>query len=228
MYAASAQTAQAGVAVKPRRLLVWTVLGVLAWCTVGTTQGALGETAPSLREVFLNPPDEAKPRGYWVWPHGNFDYSALRHELAEFKAKGLGGVDIFDLGVQDRKNVIPPGPGFMSAEQVDGIALALEEAKRLGLKMGLVVSSSWNAGGSWTPPELAMMNLVAWKETNTGPTHIERGLPFPELPDKFTKPYGVRLSDSQWRQAGKGGGRPPPPRVDSLLPGRPEPALNSR
>jgi hypothetical protein len=26
-----------------------------------------------LGQVFLHPPDEAKPRGYWVWPHGNFD-----------------------------------------------------------------------------------------------------------------------------------------------------------
>lgn len=42
--------------------------------------------ASELRRVFLEPPDEAKPRGYWVWPHGNFDYAAMRHELTEFKA----------------------------------------------------------------------------------------------------------------------------------------------
>ena len=143
-----------------------------------------------LRSIFLKPPEEAKPRGYWVWPHGNFDYSTLRSELQEFKAKGLGGVDIFDLGVRDPRDVIPPGPGFMSPEQVDGIAFALEEAKRLGLKMGLIVASSWNAGGTWTPPEHAMMNLVSWSETNTGPLRYERVLPFPEVPDSFRKPYG--------------------------------------
>ena len=144
-----------------------------------------------LRQVFLQPPDEAKPRGYWVWPQGNFDYAAMRYELAEFKAKGLGGVDIFDLGVRDPQQVIPPGPGFLSVEQVDGIAFALAEAKQLGLKMGLIVSSSWNAGGTWTPPEFASMNLVAWRETNTGPLRYERGLPFPELPESFRKPYGT-------------------------------------
>ncbi len=145
----------------------------------------------ALREVFLNPPDEAKPRGYWVWPHGNFDCSVMRHELAEFKAKGLGGVDIFDLGIRDTAHVIPPGPGFLSVEQVDGIAFALAEAKQLGLKMGLIVSSSWNAGGSWTPPEYASMNLVAWRETNSGPMRYERVLPFPELPESFRKRYGT-------------------------------------
>ncbi|MHC1770015.1 MAG: glycosyl hydrolase [Verrucomicrobiia bacterium] len=147
--------------------------------------------ASELRRVFLEPPDEAKPRGYWVWPHGNFDYAAMRHELAEFKSKGLGGVDIFDLGVRDPNKVIPPGPGFLSVEQVDGIAFALEEAKRLGLKMGLIVSSSWNAGGTWTPPEHASMNLVAWRETNTGPLRLERALPLPELPESFRKTYGT-------------------------------------
>lgn len=150
----------------------------------------VAHAAEPLRGVFLDPPLEARPRGYWVWPHGNFDYTAIRRELQEFKAKGIGGVDIFDLGVQDRKNVIPPGPGFMSPEQVDGIAFALREAQRLGLKMGLIVSSSWNAGATWTPPELASMNLVAWSETITGPQHYERELPFPTLPDTFSKPYG--------------------------------------
>ncbi|MCP5523631.1 MAG: hypothetical protein H7A46_18995 [Verrucomicrobiales bacterium] len=145
----------------------------------------------TLREVFLHPPEEAKPRGYWVWPHGNFDYATLRTELEEFKAKGLGGVDIFDLGIRDRDHVIPPGPGFLSVEQVDGIAYALEQAKRLGLKLGLIVSSSWNAGGTWTPPEFASMNLVAWREEVTGPQHYDRVLPFPELPDSFKKPYGT-------------------------------------
>ena len=65
-------------------------------------------SASDLRRVFLDPPEEAKPRGYWVWPNGNFDYAAIRRELAEFKAKGLGGVDIFDLGIRNTAKSIPP------------------------------------------------------------------------------------------------------------------------
>ena len=144
-----------------------------------------------LVEIFDHPPHEAKPRGYWVWPHGNFDYASIRDELNEFKNKGLGGVDIFDLGIRDRKNVIPPEPAFMSPEQVDGIAFALQEAKTLGLKMGLIVSSSWNAGASWTPPEEAAMNLVASMDTVQGPLRYNASLPFPALPDSFYKSYGA-------------------------------------
>jgi len=146
--------------------------------------------AGDLKDIFLNPPHEAKPRGYWIWPHGNFDYTSIQKELREFKEKGLGGVDIFDLGIRDNKNVIPAGPGFMSPEQVDGIAFTLAEAKSLGLKTGLIVSSSWNAGAAWTPPEQAMMNLVAWSDTVRGPVTYRKELPFPDIPAFFTKPYG--------------------------------------
>jgi len=147
--------------------------------------------ASELEEIFRNPPHDAKPRGYWVWPHGNFDYAAIKHELQEFKAKGLGGVDIFDLGIADPKDVIPSGPAFMSPEQVNGIAFALAEAKKLELKIGLIVSSSWNAGAAWTPPEQAAMNLVASIDTVRGPIKYDKNLPFPALPDSFVKPYGT-------------------------------------
>ena len=169
------------------------VAQALAWALAIMSPAAWRPAAAddALRAAFRDPPAAAKPRGYWVWPHGNFDVATIRSELAEFKARGLGGVDIFDLGVRDPDDVIPPGPGFLSPAQVAGIAVALDEAKRLELAMGLIVASSWNAGGAWTPPEHAAMNLVAWREEVTGPARIERELPLPTIPDSFKKPYGT-------------------------------------
>ena len=48
------------------------------------TCSAIASNSP--RQDFLQPPEAAKPRGYWIWPHGNFDYTTIRRELAEFKA----------------------------------------------------------------------------------------------------------------------------------------------
>ena len=67
------------------------------------------EGPADLREIFSHPPEDAKPRGYWIWPHGNFDYSRITEELKEFKDKGLGGVDIYDMGISDPFDIIPPG-----------------------------------------------------------------------------------------------------------------------
>ena len=149
-----------------------------------------GHAQPSLEEVFRHPPPEARPWGYWIWSHGNFDYATMDRELTAFQEMGLGGVDIFDIGVRDRLDVIPPGPAFMSAEQVDGMAYALNKAQELGLGMGLIVSSSWNAGGSWTRPEDQIKNLVVWQDTLEGPMTLDH-FPFPDVPAEFVKPYAT-------------------------------------
>ena len=78
-----------------------------------------------LQETFLNPPPEARPRGYWVWAHGNFDYDRITEELEAFAGMGLGGVDIYDMGIADPFDIIPPGNPFMSDIMLDGIVFSL-------------------------------------------------------------------------------------------------------
>jgi len=143
-----------------------------------------------LETIFLDPPDEAKPRGYWIWAHGNFDYGTITRELNAFKEMGLGGVDIFDMGITDPLNMIPPGNAFMGEKMLDGIAFALEEAGKLDLDMGLSVSNGWNAGGDWTTPDEKIMRLLFWKDTLEGPIDIAE-IGFPVIPVKFEKPYGT-------------------------------------
>ena len=162
--------------------LVYSFYFVMLAYTVGNGQA-------NLEEIFLNPPDEAKPRSYWLWAHGNFDYSRIKEELKMLAEMGLGGADIFDMGVADPYDVIPPGNTFMGEEMVDGIVFALNEAKKLNLKMGLSVSNGWNAGGDWTTSEEKLMRLLFWKDTIQGPVTIDK-IGFPEVPTTFEKPYG--------------------------------------
>jgi hypothetical protein len=143
-----------------------------------------------LQEIFLNPPDDARPRGYWLWAHGNFDYATIKEELKEFKKMGLGGVDIYDMGIADPYDIIPSGNQFMSDQMIDGIEFALNKAEELGLSMGLSVSNGWNAGGDWTKPDEMIMRLLFWKDTLQGPVELSR-IGFPEIPTTFEKPYGT-------------------------------------
>ena len=142
-----------------------------------------------LQEIFLNPPADAKPRGYWVWAHGNFDYTRITEELEAFKEMGLGGLDIYDMGLADPYGIIPPGNAFMSDQMIDGIEFALKEAERLDLAMGLSVSNGWNAGGDWTTPDEMIMRLLFWQDTLKGPVKLSE-VGFPEIPTTFEKPYG--------------------------------------
>jgi hypothetical protein len=143
----------------------------------------------SLKSIFLSPPDDAKPRAYWLWGQGNYDYTEITKDLKAFKEMGYGGVDIFDLGIADPNNKVPSGPAYMSDEQLDGVVFAMSEAKKLGLKMGMSVSNGWNAGGDWTTNDEMSMNMLFSKDTLLGPMKISK-IKFPVVPKGFTKVYG--------------------------------------
>ena len=127
---------------------------------------------------FANPPLEARPGAYWAWLNGNVDLAQITHELEEMKDKGMSGAEIWDvLCLNNRSGAVPTGPAFLGPESVKAISHAIDEANRLGLRLGLIASSSWNAGGSWVTPDWALKGLVFTKTTVKGPVTLERVLP---------------------------------------------------
>jgi len=139
-----------------------------------------------LAEGFKNPPIEARPMALWDWTNGNFSLSQITYEMEQAKAKGMGGFDIWDVGVLvDEKKIIPAGAPFMSEESVQGIAHAVREAERLGLRLGLVTASSWNAGGDWVKPEHGVMGLFKTEIKVKGGQQIKEKLAFPTLPEQL-------------------------------------------
>lgn len=140
----------------------------------------------SLEEGFKNPPMSARPKGYWCWVNGNFNLSQIPVDLKEFKDKGMGGVDIWDVaGWVDPNRVIPSGPSFMGQESVDAIAHSVRVGTELGLEMGLTISSSWNAGGDWVKPEDGVMGLFQSSVCVSGPGEFDNYIGFPTLPEEY-------------------------------------------
>ncbi|HRZ53871.1 MAG TPA: glycosyl hydrolase [Candidatus Paceibacterota bacterium] len=139
---------------------------------------ALREPSPTR---FMNPPMDARPGAFWDWLNGNIDLAQITRELDEMKAKGMSGAEIWDIGVisPDPDEPLPAGPAFLGPESLKAIHHAIGEADRLGLRLGLVASSSWNAGGSWIQPRDAMKGLYHSEVTVNGPTRLSRVLPFP-------------------------------------------------
>jgi len=70
----------------------------------------------------------------------------MTKELYEFNDKGVGTLDLWDVtGWVDEKEVIPADPAFMSSESVQAIARAISESGKIGIDIGLTISSSGNA-----------------------------------------------------------------------------------
>ncbi len=155
-------------------------------CLLAIAAALLGSAAPSyadaLLEGFDNPPLPARPSVYWAWVNGLTNKERMTVELEEMKAKGIGGVYIFDIGAQDPKGIVPKGPAFMGPESLDAIGHTVREATRLGMEVGLVTSSSWNCGGPWIPPKYASMGLYHQQIAVTGPARLDAPLPLPSLP----------------------------------------------
>ena len=126
----------------------------------------------------MEPPIEARPGAYWAWLNGNVDLPQITRELEEMKDKGMSGAEIWDvLCLNNKLGAVPTGPAFLGTESVKAISHAIAEADRLGLRLGLVASSSWNAGGSWVTPDWGLKRLVFTETTLKGPAAVAQVLP---------------------------------------------------
>jgi len=135
-----------------------------------------------LKDGFLNPTGTARPKVYWWCLNGNIDTISAKQEFLEMKKAGIGGFDFFEIGVPKQDSIIPGGPAFLSDESLKVIKFAVREAGKLGLEMGLNLSSSWNAGGSWTKAKNAGKSLYYSKIIIKGGSGIQKiKIPFPEI-----------------------------------------------
>jgi len=149
--------------------------------------GAPPSVGARLARGFANPPASARPAVYWAWVNGDVSLPQLTRDLEEFKAKGISKAYIFEFGARDPRKIVPAGPAFMGPESSKAIAHAIREAKRVGIEMGLVTSSSWNAGGTWVAPEHASMGLYCSRKMVRGPARFDDRLPLPKVPEKAPK-----------------------------------------
>ncbi len=140
----------------------------------------------TLKEAFLNPLSEARPKVYWWCLNGNIDTVRAKQEFRAMKEAGITGFDLFEIGVPPQDTMIPGGPAFMSDQSVQTIKWAVDEAGKLDLTVGLNLASSWNAGGSWVEPKNGGKSLYFSKtelKESFGKQNIK--LSFPEI--KFPK-----------------------------------------
>lgn len=139
---------------------------------------------------FRDPGIENRPLALWTWMNGYVDRDRMVYELEEMMDKGMRGALIWDIGsLSDPDKMIPAGPGFLGPESLETIGLALKTASRLGLDLGMVASSSWNAGGEWIEPADASMQILMTRKTVRGPGKQKLRIAPPENNGKPVEKY---------------------------------------
>jgi hypothetical protein len=132
---------------------------------------------------FENPPVQTRPGCFWAWLNGSITAEQITRDLEAMKQGGMRGGEIWDVAAHaDPDQRVPAGPPFLGPESTRLIVHAIHEADRLGLELGIVASSGWNAGGSWVTPEYAGKGLYQSITSVIGPTNFCAALPLPQLP----------------------------------------------
>jgi len=145
-----------------------------------------------IEKNFLNPPQSAKPWVFWYWMHGAVSKEGITADLEAMKEVGIGGAYL--MTIKDTSSAIPFQPTVrqLTPEWWAMVKFAMQEAKRLGLQLGMHVSDGFAlAGGPWITPELSMQKLV-WTKTyvkngNTGKINLEQ----PESYNDYYKDVAV-------------------------------------
>jgi hypothetical protein len=125
-----------------------------------------------IEQTFLHPPASAKPWVFWYWMHAAVSKEGITADLEAMKQVGIGGAYL--MPIQDTLSTIPFSPAVrqLTPEWWAMIKFAMQEAKRLDLKLAMHVSDGFAlAGGPWITAELSMQKLVWTKTYITSPNN---------------------------------------------------------
>jgi len=149
----------------------------------------------ALFKNFVTPPATARSSCYWWWFNGRVDREGILRDLEAFKAKGMGGVLLVNSSDGLGGARIPQGVKFLSEEWKELYRFAMKEAKRLGIEVGINLSSGWCMGGPW----IRLENAGRWYLQSTlelkGPRQFNGTLPLPGNRvgyDKIFNPPGYK------------------------------------
>lgn len=108
---------------------------------------------------------------YWEWMNGNISREGITKDLEYMKRAGIESAFIFDTWIGVRRGPVDYG----SEAWVDCVRHACQEARRLGIVLGLHCAPGYTAmGGPWIRPEESMKELtwsVSSKKNPPVPRH---------------------------------------------------------
>jgi hypothetical protein len=161
------------------RSVVWFLLCLVVPLMAACPPAARSELA-DLERGFADPPDEYKPRVYWWWLYNRVDKEGITRDLEQFRAKGIGGVNLICTGGYAGLEPLP-GLEFLGPQWRECFRHMIKEAQRLDIEVGFNLAGGWVMMGPWVTPEGAMKKIVQSEVKVTGPKAFSDTLPQPDV-----------------------------------------------
>jgi hypothetical protein len=178
-----------------RRLSPRPILLALTFLSAAMLPACRPSAAPGLESEFVRPPDSAKPRIYWWWLFNRVDKAAITRDLEEFKAKGIGGVNLICTGGYAGQKPLP-GVFFLGPEWRELFRHAVKEAARLKIEMGFNLAGGWVMMGPWVTQDNAMKKVAQAEIRVRGPAKYSAPLPSPPIVDGYYRDVCVQAFPS--------------------------------
>lgn len=135
--------------------------------------------------------ENAKPWVFWYWVKGAVSKAGITADLEAMKTNGIGGAYLMSIQGPDQTPVYTPPVVQLTPEWWQMVEFAMNEAKRLDLKLGMHVSDGFAlAGGPWITPELSMQKVV-WSRINATNKTPKINLPQPEHKENYYRDIAV-------------------------------------
>jgi alpha-L-rhamnosidase len=120
------------------------------------TSLCLAQSKPNLshlKDAFAHPPDDSRIMMRWWWFGPAVTKPEIKRELEEMKSAGIGGVEIatlYPLALDDPQSGFH-NMTFLSDEHLDALRFAASEARKIGLRVDITLTSGWPFGGPHIP-----------------------------------------------------------------------------
>lgn len=146
-----------------------------------TNAAAQNATVPLEKQFTQFSSEEAKPWTFWYWMFGAVTKDGIKADLEAMSRIGLGGAYLMPI------KSVSQGPEFkgqaeqLSPEWWEMVRYSMEQADRLGLKLGMHICDGFAlAGGPWITPAESMQKVVFADTVVQGGTIMNLKLPVPE------------------------------------------------
>jgi hypothetical protein len=142
-------------------------------------------------KIWAQQNDSTKPWVFWYWVQGGVSKAGITADLQAMKESGIGGAYLMTIKGPAKVPVYEPSVQQLTPQWWEMVKFAMNEAKRLNLKLGMHVSDGFAlAGGPWITPELSMQKIVSSK-LNVNGSAKKIVLPQPKTNEGYYKDIAV-------------------------------------
>lgn len=116
-------------------------------------------------DEFLKPTSSNQLHTWWHWMQGSISKEGITKDLESMKKQGISQATILNVGLLTDKIYLVPQIKFDTKAWYEMFAWALQEADRLGIKIGAHNCDGWSSsGGPWITPAQSMKTFT-WSKT---------------------------------------------------------------